>query len=221
MPKLILLDNDVVLKVSCYSLAQEALAVMNADNVPLAALKVCKFVIQAKLKRSSNFRDPLKVRASFEELAQRIEFLEPNEEEIVVAAELEAKAHRENLELDSGESQLLAVLANRNCRLLVTGDKRAISAMAVVAMNEAANRIGCCEQLIVSLLKHAGLESTRSRICAEPQADRAISICFSCSHNSAEHDEVMAGLVSYIEHLANTAPGVLVPGNDLADAIYR
>ena len=55
--------------------------------------------------------------------------LEPTASEIELAAEFEAQAQRQNVPLDSGESQLAAIALSRAARGILTGDKRAITAL--------------------------------------------------------------------------------------------
>ncbi len=104
----------------------------------------------------------------------------------------------------------MAIIAKRNFHVLITGDKRAIAAMAVVAPAVAANRIACFEQLMALTIDAHGVDSVRSRVCAEPRVDRAVTACFACARRAASRDDVAAGLSSYIGHLDKTAPGVLM-----------
>lgn len=210
MPEQVLLDNDVALKIACYSLVTEMAAVTTVDHTPPAMLGVGKFVIRGRLDRASNIADVPRAKAAFEQLLKVVTLLEPNDEELAMAADLEAEANRRDLELDGGESQLLAVLARRGCRLLITGDKRAIASVALVAPELAANRIGCIEQLMAHLVDATGIDIVRPLVCGEPSVDRAISICFACSRGVVAREGVLAGLTSYICHLDRSAPGVLV-----------
>ena len=215
----VLLDNDVVLKTACYSLAEEALVAMTREGTPPAMLGVGRYVVLGRIKRDRRIRDSRRANEALTAILESIALLEPNEAELAIAADFEAEANRRDLELDGGESQLLAILESRSSPALVTGDKRAIIAIAAVAMKLAAGRIGCLEQLMAHLTRAVGLEVVRARICAEPDVDRAISICFGCARDGSELADVMAGLTSYIGHLSKQAPGVLVPGDDLSRAV--
>lgn len=216
MPRRVLVDNDVALKIVCYSLADEMVAASSLDGTPPAILGVGRFVIRGRLARSSSIVDVERAKAAFERLLNAVSLLEPDEAELAMAAELEAEANRRDLELDGGESQLLAILANRAYRLLITGDKRAIRAIAVIAKTEVDERIACLEQLMAHLAQIAGIDAIRTCVCAEPKVDRAISICFSCVKAAPELGGVLAALASYIGHLNSEAPGVLLPGLDFA-----
>ncbi|MBS0504227.1 MAG: hypothetical protein JSS55_10585 [Proteobacteria bacterium] len=216
MPERVLLDNDVVLKVACYALADETVAATTIDDIPPAMLGVGRFVVRGRLARAPNIADRTRATAAFELMLSGMSLIEPDDAEMAAAADLEAEANRRDLELDGGESQLLAMLANRACKLLITGDKRAIAAMAIVAFGIAGSRIACLEQLMSHIVTGIGAAATRSRVCAEAQVDRAITACFGCSTAATLRDEdVLEGLASYAAHIDRTAPGVLLPGTDL------
>lgn len=216
MLKGVLVDNDVALKVACYSLADEMVSATSLGGTPPAILGVGRFVIRGRLARGSNILDVERAKAAFERLLEEVSLLEPDEAELAMAADLEAEANRRGLELDGGESQLLAILTNRACRLLITGDKRAIRAIGVIGKAEAAERIGCLEQLMTHLVQIAGVAAIRACVCAEPKVDRAISTCFGCARATTKQEEVLTALTSYIGHLDREAPGVLLPGHDFA-----
>lgn len=217
MPERVLIDNDVVLKVSCYELVDETLLAITVNGVAPAMLGVGRFVVRGRLAKVGSVADRTKATGAFERLLAELGAVEPDDAELSLAADLEAEAIRHNLELDGGESQLLAVLASRGCDLLLTGDKRAIAAVAVIAAKTAASRIACLEQLICQLVASVGVARVRPGVCAEPLVDRAITACFACSRPAPPRDEeVVEGLSSYVRHLDRAAPGVLLPGVDLA-----
>jgi hypothetical protein len=213
MPR-VLLDNDVVLKIACYSLEGEMLAATTIEGAAPGMLGVGKYVIGRRLDRAGNIADVKRAKAAFDRLLSAVMLLEPAAEELEMAAELEAEANRQDLDLDGGESQLLAILTVRACRLLITGDKRAVVAKAAIAPGPAARRIGCLEQLIAELIRIGGAGHVRSRVCAEPEADRAIAICCGCSQAAVDQEQILAGLSSYVGHLDSSAPGVLLSGID-------
>lgn len=145
MPEQILLDNDVALKIVSYALVHEMVAAISTDSAPIAMLRVGRFVVRGKLDRASKISDVGRAKAAFEQLLTAVVLLEPDDDELKMAADLEAQAIQKNLELDGGESQLLAIVARRACRLLLTGDKRAIAAMATIALKLVNNRVACLE----------------------------------------------------------------------------
>lgn len=212
MPEQVLLDNDVALKVASYALVPETVAVTTSSGVPPAMLGVGRFVIRRRLDRPSRIADASRAKEAFEQLIDSVVLLEPDDAEVALAAQLEAEANLRNLELDGGESQLLAILVTRSCGPLLTGDKRAIEAMAVVAAALAANKVVCLEQLMARLVHTVGLDLVRIHVCRESATDRAITSCFACASEAATHESVIGGLSSYIRHLGKTAPGVLIAG---------
>lgn len=217
MPERALVDNDVALKISCYGLVDETVSAITIEGVAPAMLGVGRFVIRGRLAKARNIADAAKATAAFERLLGAISAVEPDEAELSLAADLEAEANRRDLELDGGESQLLAMLARRGCALLLTGDKRAISAIAATAAELAASRIACLEQLMGELVARGNASAARRGVCAEPHVDRAVTACFGCSRLAPPTaDEVAEGLASYVRHLDRAAPGVLLPGIDLA-----
>ncbi len=217
MRERVLIDNDVVLKVSCYMLVDEMLQATTVNSIAPAMLGVGRYVVRGRLDRARHVNDRARARTAFDRLLASLLIVEPDEQELSMAADMEAAASRQGVELDGGESQLLAILTNRACRLLLTGDKRAITAMSVVAIKELSSRVACLEQLIAHLVVTEGVGTVRSRVCVEAEADRAITLCLGCTMSVPPGDQdVLDGLASYIRHLDRTAPGVLVPGIDLA-----
>jgi hypothetical protein len=217
MVERVLVDNDIVLKTASYSLSDALLSSTTLESVPPAILGVAKWVVRGRIERARGFNDRERAKAALDEFLERAAQLEPTDTELEVAAELEASARNHDLELDGGESQLLAILLNRRCDLLLTGDKRAISAIAVIGPPDAHGRLGCLEQFVMDALRSIPLEDLRKSICAEPQADRAMAICFACSRAEPLTDnEPHEGLKSYISHLWKTAPNVLLRSYDLS-----
>jgi len=209
MAEQVLFDNDIALKVACYSLTDETQAIVTDGETKLGMLGVGRFVLRDRLERPRNVADLPRARASLDRLLETVEFIEPNEDELALAAEFETEARVRDLELDSGESQLLAIVIRRNLHVLVTGDKRAITAMAVVAAKLAAGRVVCLEQLMMLIVKASGLDAVRPRVCGEPHVDRAITACFGCARSAVPPEDVAEGLTSYIGYLDRSAPGIL------------
>ena len=206
----VLLDNDVALKLSCYAMVAAALAVVKRAEVRPGMLGVARFVLRGRIERGSGIADPARAMRELHLLLANVDLLEPTDGELALAADLEAEAQRQELELDGGESQLLAILAERSLQLLLTGDKRAIIAMSVVAPRFAADRVGCLEQLIAAILPLAGVAAVQAAVCREPTVDKAITACFGCTRLAVTEADVMEGLASYIDHLARSAPGIIV-----------
>ncbi|GIK49586.1 MAG: hypothetical protein BroJett013_22830 [Alphaproteobacteria bacterium] len=218
MPEQFALDNDVVLKACCYDIATECVGLLCSPQ-PALMLATAPFVLRDRVARSSKIKDRDRASRALDEWLKSVATAEPTDDEIALAASLEEEATKRGLELDTGESILFALLFSRDLRSLLTGDKRAVAALegaaASAVINKVAGRVGCFEQLIGTLLDAASLAAMRSKICSEPDADRATSICFSCSGSAPDLASVRAGLASYIGAVRTTAPRLLAPGDDL------
>lgn len=209
MRELALIDNDVALKISCYSLVDEFILTTTSDASSIAMLGVGKYVIRNRVDRTSKIADRDRAKQATEYLLSAMSLVEPSDIELQTAAALEASAATQGLELDSGESQLLAIMAHRGHGLLITGDKRAIQAMAIVAPEISSNRVACLEQLFGWMVSASTLHQIRDAVCREPFVDQAITICFGCSQCKSDESNVAEALSSYIRHLDGQAPGVL------------
>jgi hypothetical protein len=157
--------------------------------------------------------------AALEELLAQVSFVVPTQTEIELAAELEERATARALEFDTGESQLIAVLMSRSAPLLLTGDKRAIVALAGICPAEAEGRVACLEQLIATLVTKHSAGALRTSVCAEPKVDKAMTACFACSATLVSAEDILAGLASYTNHLRRSAGDTLLAENDLLAVI--
>ena len=210
MAEPVLLDNDAALKVACYTLVDEMVAATTIGGTPPAILGVGRFVVRGRLRQAAGIADADRANEAFERLLAQSSLVEPDNDELAIAAELEAEAGRQDLELDGGESQLLAILTNRGCRLLITGDKRAIAAMAVVGPAAARKKVACFEQLMTQIVQRMDWPTVRSKVCAEPEVDRSLRLSFSCSGADPGQEGGLAGLASYVGGVEKKAPGMLI-----------
>jgi hypothetical protein len=211
-----LLDNDVVLKATCYRLGDELVQVATVGEKSPAILQVAKYTLRDLIKKSKKLNDKVATEAELYSVLEKVEHLEPTDDEVQLAANFEQVAQESSLALDSGESQLLAILISRHAKVLLTGDKRAITAIEKIAYDKVPERISCIEQLASSLIALKGYETIRPRICAEAAVDITLSICFSCSVATGASSNTLAGLASYIRSLRSAAPTVLSAGDDLS-----
>ena len=212
----ILLDNDVVLKMCAYAAADRLLQVATYAAKPPAILQVASFALQSQVRRSRSIADHEAAAAQLTIMLDGVQRLEPTEQEISLAADLEERAQHEALELDPGESQLVAILLYRCAPLLVTGDKRALAALASVAPAEADGRMACLEQAVAAIIADDGyLVMFRNGVCSCRPIDKAIANCFSCSSETVSSGDVMGGLRSYIGALRTQAGRLLIGSDDL------
>jgi hypothetical protein len=150
--------------------------------------------------------------------------IEPDDEELALAAEFEEVAQSLGVDLDGGESQLLAVLIRRSAALLLTGDKRAILAMEPIVQagsyhDQVARRVACLEQIAMALISRHGAETIHRRVCSEAAIDKSLANCFSCISGFCRPESILEGLTSYIADLRRQAPRVLVDSDDLSTVV--
>lgn len=219
MPNLVLVDNDVLLKISTYNAAAELFVVFAQKEHQVGALSVAQYVVEDLIRRRNRVTNKQNALEALALLSSVISWLEPTTDEVALAATYEEEAQKKSLSLDTGESLLLAMLILRMASLLLTGDKRAIYAIEQLSNligGHIAHRVACLEQLILSVLAQVDFEKFRTQICAEIAVDKTMSICFACLSNELKLDAALAALASYVGDLRKLAPNTLVASDDLS-----
>lgn len=207
-------DNDILLKGACYGLLPTLMATVSGEG-PVGILGSSRFVVPKQIARARLRGDPAIAGTHFAAFLAANEVVEPSAAEQRMAALLEAAAQELALNLDTGESQLVAILVSRCLGWLLTGDKRAIVSIEALLKRETqlmavAGKVRCLEQLVFAALTIAGWDQIRRAICGEANVDRTLSICFSCSSgDQASGVDASTGLASYIADLRTKAPQVL------------
>ena len=205
-------DNDVLYKGVSFGLLPRLIDAIPAKPHELGVLGLAKFVISRKL-RKLGASPALEV---FEQFLRDATSLEPTEAEAQYAADLEYEAQRIGLYVDSGESQLCAIVIVRALASLVTGDKRAIAGIEALlsARREIANLSGkviCLEQLLLRSVQNGDPTTIRDAICTNANVDRTLATCFSCRSPEVGVESCIEALDSYIAHLRSSAPTILAP----------
>lgn len=206
-------DNDVLLKAVSYGIFQPLLEAL-PEKCACGVLGTARFVVPKYLKRKPPGRYD-QAREELEQALSILEVLEPDEREVELAAALEFEAQRLQLSLHGGECTLLAILYERGLLYFLTGDKAAILAAGKVPMPDGCDRarferkIICFERAILGLLDCLGGDLRRS-ICAEPDVDIAMRICFSCSSPEVSSESWREGLQSEIRNINEQVPDLLI-----------
>jgi len=205
------IDNDVLHKGVCFGFLTELLATINSEEYGI--LDAARYIIPKKIEKRPPSHGSSSAKTAFLAFIASATLLQPNESELQFAAEMEEQAAMLGLAMDSGESQLCAMVIHRNLVALATGDKRAIVAIEqlLAQCKELVNRVYCLEQLILRLLAKGNCESIRKAICENAMVDRALANCFSCSSQNISVDQWFEGLHSYIENLRASSPTILAP----------
>jgi len=212
----LIVDNDVLFKGACYGLLRSLVSAVCSLGDGIGILGAARYVVKKKLS-SARLRGSIKLAlvAFSDFLAASVE-LEPLTEEQETAADLEFQALKRGWSLDVGESQLCAILVHRGIPLMLTGDKRAISALEKLVdvdarLLKACGKVLCLEQAFVSVVTRDGVGLTREAVCAEPEVDKTLTVCFGCTSGAASKGDHLDGLRSYVAWLRGEAPRVLVP----------
>lgn len=209
-----LIDNDVLLKAACYRLLTELTSTICSRTAAVGVLGSARFVITKRIPRLNLNRDREVILGLLSEFLKKATVLEPDEEELSLAAHMELAAQEQGVFLDGGESLLCAILVQRAVPLLATGDKRAIAAVEALidthpSFKVLCGRVKCLEQLFLAGLDRYSFATLRTAVCAEPSVDRSLTICFACRSPSVRGSAVAEGLQSYITDLRSNASRVL------------
>lgn len=216
MPGGFYLDNDIILKTCVYLAAAKLLEIVAKPDSPPAMLAVSQYTLQSHFERR---RYDSSISKMLTEVMPSIQKLEPTPEEIETAANFEEMAIKANVDLDPGESQLLAIAISRDARALATGDKRAVRAIFQISPKTFNHRIACLEQAIAHLIRTVEFSSLRKEVCKNNQCDKAVSICFQCNSEKIDPDAVMTALTSYTEDLRSKTGNLLISGHDLSSVV--
>jgi hypothetical protein len=223
MAESLLCDNDIILKSCCCDLSVEVLICLARFGV-IGILGAAQYVVASRISRSTRIANKAVAQTNFEVFISSVQIIEPTENELELAAEFESEAQKFNLSLDGGESILLAALLHRAATLMLTGDKRAITAMETLKARNASaakipQQIACLEQMFLSLLQSNDFKMIQERVCCEPATDLVLSNCFSCKSGKFSQQSIQDGLTSYVTALRLVAPSVLLPTVDLSAVI--
>lgn len=209
-----LIDADVLLKTASYKLLKHFLAMTPFDSDDFGMIAAAQFVVAGKFKKKLKGSQLGQAKAHFEETIATIAAIEPNAEELALAAQLESAAVALGVDLDLGESQICALMFSRGIELMMTGDKRAIKAIAALKDHEACaythGKVACLEQATMWMIEKAGLESVQPFVCALPTVDTSLAMALGCYSGGSPLASCQDGLVSYINSIRQDAPEVLI-----------
>jgi hypothetical protein len=223
MAESLLCDNDIILKSCCCDLSVEVLICLTCIG-EIGILGAAQYVVASRISRSTRIANKAVAQTNFEVFISSVQIIEPTDNELELAAEFESEAQKFNLSLDGGESILLAALLYRAPSLMLTGDKRAITAIEMLKARNASaaqipQQIACLEQLFLSLLQSNDFKMLQERVCHEPATDVVLSNCFSCKSGKFSQQSIQDGLTSYVTALRLVALSVLLPTIDLSAVV--
>jgi hypothetical protein len=210
------LDNDVLYKGVCYRLIDELSSFVDASPSNVGILGAARYVVRGLIARGHLRNDTAAALVVLEDFVVKASILEPTKAERDLAAAIELAAQRDGLPLDAGESQLCAIAIARTMQRILTGDKRAIAALdrlleTFSELGALAHKLCCLEQAVLAISATVDVGTLRSRICSEPEIDKALAICFSCFSPTSATPDHIGGLESYIRSLRGDAGRMLAP----------
>ncbi|WP_043598644.1 hypothetical protein [Cellulomonas flavigena] len=209
-------DNDVLIKLARYQLLSHLAFTKVAGEEPPLVLGAARFVARKRIERHAPPDVKDAALADLTAFLDGVALDEPSGAELSLALRLEDAAQATGLQLDAGESQLVAMQVLRGLDRLLTGDKRALGALEDLfgghqELRALAGSAVCFEQVLALLIEHAGFDECRRRVCTDPTADRAASICLGFAGADRDESTARAALQSYIQHLRGRCPRILSP----------
>ena len=202
------LDSDIIWKACQFSLLVDLPLALGIAGEEMAVLGSLRYVIGPKVEASGVDI----IRQAYQEFLGTAVEIEPNEAELKFAAHIEEAALRMSVAIDGGESLLVAVALSRGIRHFVTGDKRAIKGLSILAtddvkLREIAGYIVTLEQVVFSIAQLKGCDAVRSAVCALPKVDKALTSCFMCHQPECSIEDVRDALGSYQRKLSKDTNG--------------
>jgi hypothetical protein len=208
-------DNDLILKSVSYGLA--GVFWPDGKTGSIGILGAARYVVRHEIDRADLNRGADAAQSGLSALLARCEELEPTDEEIELAAQIELCGQEHGLALDNGESQLAALVVSRGIPLLETGDKRAIAGLEearchIEALDALRGRVRCLEQIARRVIAVDDAFSEFSAgVCAEATVDKSLSICFGCFGGSpADQVTALEALDQYVREVRDSAPAMLL-----------
>ena len=199
----LLADNDVLLSAAHWGLLDQVPTIASATWANVAALSS----LPPRVKKSDPklFQDPAVAAAMVPFLSQCAPLPNPDSEVIAI---LQGRH-----DIDVGEQLLLAAACNVPHAFVLTGDKRAIRALATLRaeglLPQLSGRLLCLEQWIWHVLSALGPGELVERFRRCPDRNQAVrAVLGRVGQKSAE--EIREGLASYISELDDDAPDLLV-----------
>ena len=178
----ILLDNDIVLKISMYDLVDEFLSVCSIPKATFV-LPTLKYVFHLHSDDMARKRvggdGPLKsIRAFLTEVEELHN--KPSIKMLNLFQEVD--------QIDPGEAVLFAMAVTWDRSITITGDKRALVAISslsneIDSIKKLSGRLKCLEQIIAEMMI-AGLNQKVQEKVHGKKWDTALRICFNSGHNS-------------------------------------
>ena len=189
----LLADNDVLIKLAHWGLLGELPATFGAQWSDLATLESIKF--RAMRADAKLFRTPQVAAALYQKLQVTSELPEPRSEDLSRLQGI--------VDLDAGEVALLSAALANPAAVLITGDKRALRALAHPDLADIAEqlegRVVCLEQLLEQIAAYRGPQFVIEGVLLHRDMDAGVRAIVGPS--GCTHESLSQGLASYVGDL--------------------
>jgi hypothetical protein len=201
-----LLDADAVSKFAHWDLLGELAAL---TGVPTAQTATLSSLVHRAARSCGKpdgrlFKDAIAAERALKYLQQLAPLPQPDEDLITRLQHVPA--------IDPGDAVLLAILRAHANTVLITGDKRAVKALATALpesiLHSLSDRIVTLEQIVLAFLKRNGIDWLRAHICPYHTLDKAIGVIMG-GDCTAPAEAAEAGLGSYIADLRSLSGTLL------------
>lgn len=202
---MLLIDVDVLGKCAHWDMLSELPTLLGIAQADMATVSSFKY----RAARASSKPDG-KLFLTVEAAARAAEFVAvfsslPEPDAFYLAALANVSG------IDPGEAILFSVAASNERSIVLTGDKRAISALGAsnsVATKKLNGRIIVMEQVVRAALEARGINWLRDHICRHHKIDKAIAVAMGSGCDASENS-VKAGLISYIGSIRRSCGALL------------
>ncbi|WP_325130783.1 hypothetical protein [Arenimonas sp.] len=199
-------DNDVLLSAAHWGLLDQVPTMVGATWSEVSVLT--SLPPRTKKADPKLFKDPAVAAALAPYLARCAPLPDP---EVSLIARLQGRQ-----DIDVGEQVLFAAAGNAPEAFVVTGDKRAIRALAAVhaqgLIPELTGRVMCLEQLLWHALSTLGPNELLRRVREYPDRDMA-TLAILGRTGSKSQAQIEEGLTSYLKDLNQTSPELMARGH--------
>jgi hypothetical protein len=191
-------DNDIIHKLAAFGLLDETLHFLEITHSDIYVL------ITAKYKFRINKRDKGAKRYGEETHGRICKIIASVNKLSNEPPSATVDCLGRSMGIDAGEAILFAAAAEDPQALILTGDKKALCALATSGANEIveqlAGRILCLEQIVAGIMDATSFEFVRDAVSKERDIDTTMKIVFSNGTMTAESD-ARQGLGSYTDNL--------------------
>ena len=201
MRKVVLADNDIILKLACCNLLQELLQWLGVPPAEVWVLASMRTMLRNKLKADAPALQALQA------FLTQVSDIPPADVRVL---------EQMSSELDPGERQMLAVLVQTpEVQHMVTGDKRALRLIGSLCAKDPEleqrlrqAQVDCLESIMLALVAQFGFQAVNLKVSKGSVSDIALRACFGVKKSEADSKEVLG---NYLADLGKHAPFLPTP----------